>query len=200
MTISLHKFRAGKKSPAGFTLVEVIVAASIGAMILAGVLATFLMIVRSGVRASNYSVMEAETRRAFEQLGIDARMASDFSATFTSGEITAFTLTIPSNDLSTVRQVTYGYDASVASNKKIFVVPGYSPTATSGRVDLISNVDAMQFFRYNSSNVLIDPSVTSSAGVKHIQISVSIRRTGSGVVSTSQIIRSSAFTLRNISI
>ena len=58
------------------------IAASLGSMILAGVLSTFLMLVRSGVRVGNYSVMETETRRAFEQLGIDSRMANNFSFQF----------------------------------------------------------------------------------------------------------------------
>src|SRR6218665_256011 len=74
MITSLSDLRARRTR--AFTLVEVLIAASIGSIILAGVLAAFLMLVRSGVRVSNYSMMEAQTRRAFEQLGIDARMAN----------------------------------------------------------------------------------------------------------------------------
>ena len=123
------------------------VAVGLSTIILGAVLSTFLMIVRSGMRSSNYSTMEAETRRAFEQLGIDARMANDFTATFTSGEITSFTLTIPNIDLTATSQVTYGYDASNAADKKIFVVPGNNPAATAGRRNLISKVEDMRFLR-----------------------------------------------------
>jgi prepilin-type N-terminal cleavage/methylation domain-containing protein len=189
-----------KNSKQAFTLVEVMIAVTLGSIILAGTLSTFLMIIRSGMRASNYSTMEAETRRAFEQLGIDARMANDFTATFTSGEITSFTLTIPNTDLSATSQVTYGYDTSDATNKKIFRVPGNDPTATTGRLDLISKVEDMRFYRYNGSSTLIPTATTSSAGVKHIQISVNVKRVGVGLAATTQVIRSSAFTLRNISI
>ena len=189
-----------KKTLRGFTLVELMVAVGLSTIILAAVLSTFLMIIRSGMRSSNYSTMEAETRRAFEQLGIDARMANDFSATFTSGEITSFTLTIPNLDLTATSQVTYGYDASNAADKKIFVVPGNNPAATAGRRNLINKVEDMRFLRYTASSALIPTATTSSAGVKHIQISVSVKRTGVGLASTTQIIRSSAFTLRNISI
>ncbi|MEO5960972.1 MAG: type II secretion system protein, partial [Opitutaceae bacterium] len=41
----------------GFTLVEVLIAATISAVVLAGVLTSFLMMGRSGYNASNYSVM-----------------------------------------------------------------------------------------------------------------------------------------------
>lgn len=189
-----------KRQTKGFTLVELMVAVGLSSIILAAVLSTFLMIVRSGMRSSNYSTMEAETRRAFEQLGIDARMANDFTATFTSGEITSFTLTIPNIDLTATSQVTYGYDSSDPNDKKIFVVPGNDPTVTAGRRNLINKVQDMRFLRYTATSTLIPAATTSSTGVKHIQVSVSVKRTGVGLASTTQIIRSSAFTLRNISI
>jgi prepilin-type N-terminal cleavage/methylation domain-containing protein len=189
-----------RKRLGGFTLTELMIGVAIGSFILAGVLSTFLMVVRSGMRSTNYSAMEAETRRAFEQLGIDARMANEFSATFNGGQITSFTLTIPNTDLTATTQVTYGYDTSDSANKKIFVVPGNDPTATAGRRDLIGKVEDMRFLRYDTSSTLIPASTTSSTGVKHIQISVSVKRVGVGLAATTQIIRSSAFTLRNISI
>jgi len=184
----------------GFTLVEVMISASLGSIILAGVLSTFLLLVRSGVRTSNYSVMETETRRAFEQLGIDARMSNNFVSNFTSGVITSFTLTIPSNDLLSQRQVTYGFDDSDSTNKKLYYVPGSNPAATAGRQTLVSKVTGLTFLRYDGSDTLIPASTTSDAGVKHIQISVGVSRADSGVASATQVIRSSAFTLRNISI
>src|SRR5689334_9141040 len=112
MTSSLPNHFRARPRTAGFTVAELMVAVTIASFILAGVLSTFLMIVRSGMRSSNYSAMETETRRAFEQLGIDARMANEFSANFSGGEITSFVLTIPNTDLTATTQVTYGYDTS----------------------------------------------------------------------------------------
>jgi type II secretory pathway pseudopilin PulG len=185
---------------AGFTLVEVLIAASLGTMIMAGVLSAFLMLVRSGMRVSNYSVMETETRRAFERLGIDARMANNFVSNYTGSVITSFTLTIPSNDLTSQRQVTYGIDTSDSSDLKLYVVPGNNPAATAGRLVLVSKVVGLTFLRYDTAGNLIPASTTSDAGVKHVQASLSVRRSGSGVAAATQVIRSSAFTLRNISI
>lgn len=200
MITSLPERRSLKNRSAGFTLTEVLMAASLSAMILAGVLSTSVLIIRSSVRASNYSIMEAETRRAFEQMGIDARMASDFSCVFTSGSITSFTLTIPNEDLSQIYYVTYGYDTSNSANQVIFIVPGNNPAATVGRRVLVNQVNAMTFLRYDATNILIPAATISNAGIKHIQMSVSVLRTGVGIVNTTQVIRSSAFTLRNISI
>ncbi len=200
MTTSPLNFPLHRKRFAGFTLTELMIAASLGSIILAGVLSSFLMLVRSGVRTSNYSVMETETRRAFEQMGIDSRMANNLVSNFTGNVITSFTLTIPSEDLLSQRQVTYGYDTSDSTNQKLFMVPGSDPTVTTGRLNLVSHITNLTFLRYDTSDTLIPASTTSDAGVKHIQISVSVSRSASGVSAATQVIRSSAFTLRNISI
>lgn len=182
-----------RKQLAGFTLVEVMIAAGLGSIILAGVLATFLSLVRSGIITSNYSVMETETRRAFEQLGIDSRMANQYVSTFSGSEIVSFTLTIPNNDLSDTTTVTYGFDTSDSTNKKF-----YMDSVATGRRTLVNRVDALTFLRYDKNNTLIPTSTTSDAAVKHIQVSVNVSRSGVGVMTASQFIRSSAFTIRNI--
>jgi prepilin-type N-terminal cleavage/methylation domain-containing protein len=199
MITSLSDLRARRTR--AFTLVEVLIAASIGSIVLAGVLASFLMLVRSGVRVSNYSTMEAQTRRAFEQLGIDSRMANKIVSRFDGSAITSFTLTIPSHDLGTQREVTYGFDTtSDPTNKKFFLVPGNNPAGTVGRLDLVTNVTNLKFLRYDTSSTLIPSSTTSDDTVKHIQVSISVSRSASGVAAATQVIRSSAFTMRNISL
>ena len=198
MIYSPTKSLFSPKRLAGFTLVEVIIAASLGTIILAGVLATFLFLIKSGVRTNNYSIMESQTRLAFEQLGIDARMSNNITSNFTGSVITSFTLTIPDSTLSTQRQVTYVYDTSDPTNKKLAYVPGNNPAATAGRRILISRMSDLTFLRYSSASVLIPASTVSDAGVKHIQISCDVTRSAVGVTAATQVIRSSAFTLRNI--
>lgn len=201
MTSSLSDHRSVRRNRrAGFTLVEVLIASTLSTLVLAGTLTAFLMIMRSGLRISNYSVMESQTRRAFEQFGVDARMANGYASTFTSGAITSCTLTIPSADLSTITQVTYGFDSSNSSNGKFFSVPGADPTATTGRVDLVQYVKSMTFNRYDSTGTLIAPATTSDSGIKHLQVSISVSRSTLGVVAATQVIRSSSFTIRNITL
>lgn len=198
MTTSPHKPARTQNRYSAFTLVEVIIAASLGSMILAGVVTAFVMLVQSSVRVSNYSRMESETRRAFEHLAINARMANRFSAVFSGGVITSVTFTIPNNDLSAVTRVTYGFDTSNSTNRTLFVVPGGDPNATAGRFTLVNRVTGLSFLRYDRLGVLIPASTTTNTGVKHLQVSLNVTRSGSGAATT-QVIRSSAFTLRNIS-
>jgi Tfp pilus assembly protein PilW len=181
----------------GFTLVEVLMASGLASIVLAGVLSAAMMMMRSGVRASNYSTMETESRRAFEQLGIDARMANLFVSNFTGNTITSITFTVPSQDLQTQSKVTYGFDSSDPSNKKFFMVPGSDPTATTGRLNLVNYVSTLIFLRYNASDAVIPATTPSDTGVKHIQVSLSISRSASGVAAATQIIRSTSFTIRN---
>ena len=80
------------------------------------------------------------------------------------------------------------------------MVPGADPTATAGRLILVSMVTGLTFLRYDANGTLIPTSTVSDAGVKHVQASLSVRRVATGVAATTQVIRSSSFTLRNISI
>src|SRR3954462_9327480 len=105
MISSLYNPISGRRPSrrAGFTLVEVLMASSLSAIVLAGTLTAFLMLLRSGIRMSNYSMMQSQPRRAFEQLGVDARMANGYVAHYDppgGAVITSCTLTIPSQDLS----------------------------------------------------------------------------------------------------
>ncbi|MFT3784042.1 MAG: prepilin-type N-terminal cleavage/methylation domain-containing protein [Nibricoccus sp.] len=196
MTISpLHNI-SRKRASAGHTLVEVLIAATLASVMLAAVVAIGLMAMRSGVRSASYSDMETETRTAFQKLGIDARTANAFSSTFVGSQVSSITLMIPSSDYFSggFRYVTYGYDSSA---KTIFSVPGNDPTATTGRAILIRNVISAAFLRYNQSSAEITG--TSNTGIKHIQVSVTVARGGSGgVVQSIHTTRSTAFTLRNI--
>lgn len=183
---------------AGFTLVEILIATSIGTMILAGVLSVYLCMVRGGVRTNYYASMEAETRLAFEQMGLDARMSNGIASTFTSGAITSITLTIPDSTLATQRQVVYTFDATDPQNKKLIVINKAPDGTIVGRRTLIGYVETLTFLRYDSASALIPAATVSDAGVKHIQVSVKVSRKTASVAVATQVIRSSAFTLRNI--
>ncbi len=60
----------------GFTLVELMIGASLASFILAGVLSTFLFMGRSGANVNNYNDMEAQAREALEYFAEDTRQAS----------------------------------------------------------------------------------------------------------------------------
>lgn len=181
MTTSTIRFKGRR----GFTLVEVMIAASLGTMVLAGVMSTFLMLGRSGANVANYSVMESQARRALEEFSQDVRMAN----AITWNSASSITLTIPNNYAPTAGVVTYAYDSST---KKFYRTPRDS-TSASGQTDLIRNVVSFSYARYDRINNPAAQDMTT----KRIQISMTARTTSNTAVGASNIILSASYILRN---
>ncbi len=83
-------------------------AATLSALVLAGVMSAFLFIVRTGYRASSYSRTESELRRGLETFARDARQALDVR--WSSAQ--SLTLILPD---TAAPQVTYAYDGTAGS-------------------------------------------------------------------------------------
>lgn len=175
----------------GFTLVEVMIAATISVVVLAGILTTFLMIGRSGYNAANYSMMEAESRRALEQFTSDARMAINIDWNG-SDSVTLRVVTSGSN-----QQVTYTYDSDPLS-------PTYQcfyrklGDAASGATPLIlvRNVTDFAFRRYKIING-VDYTANNDLETKQIQITLRSIRTGATTVAATNAVLSARVVLRN---
>ncbi|MBI3887276.1 MAG: prepilin-type N-terminal cleavage/methylation domain-containing protein [Opitutae bacterium] len=173
-----------------FTLVEVLIGASIGSFVLLGILSTFLMLGRSGVSLNNYSAMDAQTRKGLEDFAQDVRMAS--AITFNS--TTSITLTVPDNYTSTSNQVTYAWDTTTGSltYHYFYRVPG-TAAATSPKTTYIANVAAFSFLRYDRLNV----AATTDAATKRIQISMTVSTANRTVVTATDTTISASYILRN---
>jgi prepilin-type N-terminal cleavage/methylation domain-containing protein len=89
---------------AGFTLVEVLVAASMSAVVMVGVLSSFIFLGRNLTRLANHQALENEAREALGYLQRDFRQASAIKpgTTPTAGSVT---LVLPAGE------VTYTFDA-----------------------------------------------------------------------------------------
>lgn len=174
------------KSRLGFTLVEVMIGASLGTMILAGVMSTFLMLGRSGTNVANYSSMETESRRALEEFSQDLRMAS--AITWNSPQ--SITLTVPNNYALTLGLVTYSYD----SDAKFFSrSPSDSNSATGTSRVLIRKVQVFEYTRFDRMNNPTSADLTT----KRIQLSMTARANSTTVTGASNIILSASYILRN---
>jgi Tfp pilus assembly protein PilW len=176
-------------SKRAFTLVEIMIGATLGSMVLAGVLTTFLMLGRSGANAAAYSVMESQSRRALEELSQDLRMASDV----TWNSSTSITLLVPDNyvsaDLTHNNRVTYAYDSTT---KYFYRRPG-TVTSTSAATNLIKNVSSFAYSRFDR----VDNASTSNVTTKRIQVSMVVRTANVTVVGATNNILSASFILRN---
>jgi Tfp pilus assembly protein PilW len=169
---------------AGFTLVEILIGATMSTMILAGVLSTFLFLGRSGVNVQNYNDMEAQARKALEYFAEDVRQASAIAWS----DSTTLTLTVNS------ASVVYTF----SSSDKTF----YRRDA-AGTKALVTGVTQFQFKGYTITGAEItDLSTTAaraSAGkvTKQLQISLEAARASKTVVAATNTVLSARFILRN---
>ena len=179
----------------GFTLVEVIIAATLGSILMAGVLSSVLMIARSGYLLNNYIDMEREARTALETIAVDARITEKISwhrASETS-PLTGITLTPPSGDLKAVR-----YDYNSADGTLVRTEAGKSRVVVSG-------IQSLTFSAYKYADAtgieMINPASTATASLngvtKMMQISLSSLRSRSTLVDATNNVVSARYVLRN---
>lgn len=179
----------------GFTLAEVMIAATISTFVLAGVLSAFLMIGRSGFLASSYSELESETRRALEIFGNDARKATDIRWNSRSS-ITLWVAT--ATNASNV--VTYAYDDAERSATRgcFYRVVGDADSTLPRRI-LVRNVSpdfTFERFKLEQSDDTANYA-TSDLETKQLQVTLRARRSGSTTVAANQAALSARYILRN---
>jgi prepilin-type N-terminal cleavage/methylation domain-containing protein len=173
-----------------FTLVEVMIGATLGSIVLAGVMSTFLMLSRSGMSAANYTTMDTQCRRALEEFAQDVRMASNVAWNSTG----SVTLTVPDNYTTTSNKVTYTWDNTTgsASYRCFYRVPGDS-SATSPKTIFVRNVTSFTFLRYDRLNAV----TASDASTKRLRISMTVTTTANTAVAVTDQLVSASFILRN---
>lgn len=178
------------KRRGGFTLVELMIGASLGAFILAAVLSTFLFMGRSGANVQNYNDMETQARTALEIFAQDTRQASGIVWT----DANTVVLTV-----ATLR-VTYQYNPTAQRFARQEVVIATN-VVNSTRV-LITGITSFAFSAYNitGSSVPISTAAERTAAngtTKQLQISLEAARNSTTVVAATNTVLSARFVLRN---
>lgn len=182
--------RSNRARRRGFTLVEMLVATSLSALIMAGVMNSFLMLGRSGVNIAAYSRMEMQARRSLEELSQDLRMASGL----TWNSATSITLTVPNNYTSTANMVTYAYDnTSVGATAKSFYRMAGASGSGNPRAVLIDNITTFAYSRFDR----MDNAAAQDASTKRIQLTMTARTTNRTTVDATNNILSASYILRN---
>jgi Tfp pilus assembly protein PilW len=181
----------------GFTIVEMMVGASLGAFIMAGVLSTFLFLGRSGANVQNYSDMESQARKALETFAEDVRQAN---AIVWNSEVSV-TLTV------NAANVVYEYVSAAAATSAR--PSGFYRTAAGSDRRLISgiklNSDGTTTFTFRAFNIagtelgVSTAALRTAAGssTKQLQISLECQRTNTTVVAVTNTVLSARFILRN---
>jgi hypothetical protein len=161
-------------------------------IVLAGVLNTYLQLMRSGVRLTQYAEMNAQIRRGLEQLGVDLQNAT----AITWNSASDITLTVPTLSGAT-RQVTYAWTSGTQS---LFQVPGADSTATLGRIFLVNGIPAfagggagVSFARFDRDG---NPAITDLA-TKRVQVVMNVVRQAQTAATATDTTVSAAFLMRN---
>lgn len=201
-----------RRSLHGFTLVEILIGATLGAFLLAAVLSTFLFMGRSGANLQNYSDMESQARKALELFAEDTRQAS--AITWVTGNQIRLTVN------GVYHTYTYANGASANTGTLTRVVSVVATGAVTSRMTLLTGIvhpvartsdtdtTCTPFFRgYNLNGVefkaiqYASPSAASltaaSSGTKQLQISMEATRTSQTVTSATNTVLSARFILRN---
>jgi len=194
-TKSRARVAAGLVSPkrlggGGFTLVEVLIAATLSTFVLAGVLSAFLFLARTSFRSSGYSEMEAEMRRGLDTFARDTRNATDVRWNGPQ----SITLTVDGGP------VTYAYDSTAASDtyRSFYRVPGDAASPLARTVLVRGVTPDFAFRRYK----LAQPGVTDNAAnndreTKLLALTLRAARTSIATAGASNSAVSARYMLRN---
>lgn len=193
MTTTTHSpVRKPRSGARGFTIVELMIGASLASFILAAVLSTFLFMGRSGANVQNYNDMEAQARNALEFFAEDTRQAS--AVAWTSTE--SLTLTVGTN------LITYTYSGVAKTLRRTVVDTTPDPDVTTSDRVLVTGITSFAFSAYNISGSSV-PLVTAAnltaanGSTKQLQISLEASRTNTTVVAATNTVLSARFILRN---
>ena len=161
------------------------IGASIGSFILLGVLTMFLFLGRSGVNLGNYSDMESQARKALELFAEDTRQAK--GVTWASAD--SVTL-----DVEGVN-VVYTYASG-----------NFTRTKNSVTTKLVTGVTGFTFLAYTINGTAITDfsdaakRATADHTTKQIQVSLSAARNTRTVATSTNLVLSARYVLRNKSV
>lgn len=195
-----------------FTLVEVLIGASLTSFILLGVLTAFLMMGRVSANIQNYTDIEARGRAALETMSREIRAAFNITTYSTTG----VTLSIPDASASRTTlayNVTYAYNSGTGSITRTGP-PVDNPAGTSATTTLITGVqpitgsDVFNYYRYVNSSTLglgyVDGfqtnTVTGTAptsAIQQIEVKFLVRRASATVTAATNKVLSARFIIRN---
>jgi Tfp pilus assembly protein PilW len=168
-------------------IVEVMIAAAIGAMILIGVATTYIMSLRGFVAMANYNQIHGDGRIAVNYFAKDMRAVTNILSYPNASNIT---VVVPVG-FSTSGAVTNS--ASIAYSTRAGAL--YRFDSRTGNTDMLAtNINQLAFTLYDLTGKLITNGVLSTA--KGIQVDIHLRKTIGSQAQTEDYL-SARFDMRN---
>lgn len=174
-----------------FTLTEVLIAASLSAFILAGVLSTFLLLGRTGLNAAAYAEMNSRLRVAIERFDRDVRLAADVRWQ----DERRLTLVFPAGRGPEITYAFVAADSSPASASGRFVRQAAGAAAET-LVDGVAPDFAFRRYRLPSAQGA-DAPAANDLETRQLEIRLRALRPGAAAPSASQLALSARCALRN---
>ena len=183
------------KSRGGFTLVELLVGATLSAAVLAAVLSSYIFLARSLSRLANQQSLETEARRTLGHFSQDVQAARAILGTPT---VATLSLAVP-QDAGTVT-VTYAYNSAAGTLTR---TAGSSPAQTLLR-NIVSGSCAFRYYdvsnaAYDSGSSPYTTLTTYPSGIKQVTLQFSTQTgvAGNGTRTPPYQITSGRMILRN---
>lgn len=177
-------YREGKMKKSGFTLVEVMFAATIGLLVMGMIMILYVGANQNMILGMTLAEINADARLAMDRIVRDIRWGSEIETSRTVGTTTYFTgndeiiIKVPSIDAggtiiaSTFDYVIYALDASDATNLRKIIDPDGSSSRSSSNQVVASNINS---FALSSGGVALS-SVGSLSTVSAVKISIFVNK------------------------
>jgi prepilin-type N-terminal cleavage/methylation domain-containing protein len=206
--------RTNRRPERGFTLVEVMVGATLSSFLLVGVLSTVLLMGRSSANIVHYSDIEAKARKSLEYFSREARLAYDvpsFSATSVTLSIPDST-SAPKGTGTGAYAVTYTFDTANGLLTRTGP-PIDNPTGTSATETILDGVQQLSgtpffnYYRYVKPTAypmgqgyidgFSNNTATNAREIKQVEVSFLLRKESVTVAAATNKVLSARFILRN---
>jgi type II secretory pathway pseudopilin PulG len=204
--------RTKRNRRGGFTLVEILIGASISSFLMVGVLSTFLLMGRTSANLINYTRLETNARKALEKFSSEVHQAY---AVGTGYSATSVTLSLPDNTSDRVPanptangaySVTYAYDS--VNNRLTRAVNGGTAETFIDDVYQISGTPIFNYYKYVNAatlpnvgegyhNAVTTNTASNLREIRQIEVSFLLKRKDVTVVAATNKVFSARFILRN---
>lgn len=166
----------------GFTLVEVMVATSLGLTLLTGLVSLFFYTNRSFASLTNYLDLDQKSAVALDKMSREVRQVNKLTA------LSATSLTFQDYDLGTLQ---YIYDSGAQTLTR--VKNGVSETLLTG----CSSMTFAAFDRVPNGNTYLPVSTTNAAMAKVVELTWNCSRAILGATANTESMQSARIVIRN---